>query len=425
MFLVALILFAITNLVCSTCNNETGLCTYENLCLQNCNCCLFKACSCQSKCPPGCVCSFDLKTLWNKIDCSNNKLNQTILTQTHLIHSIQPVNELNFNYNQLKLHKFNFFGLTKLEILSLGFNRINRIDENAFNSLYSLRVLNLSNNQIEDLNNFECKQPFGLEDLKIIDLRSNPISQNTRKLIENCSKINLNLKIFINKPYRSLFINLYFCVLIFLVLVLVFLLVIVVVKTRLNHFRKSGLITVRASKSLSTYAGINLYIFYDCSDKIQFISSLLCPILKQIRLLNSANIYLISIYNSNQDSFLYPKNRSDYLDVFIFIQDVDFKGCIQRLIYDQLKRLKIGNYINYSEIKQHLFQIILCKNSNSNSLIKWLFANKKNIHKCEYYSQKDLSYKLESFLKYIYKKNILTDDFEFHHLSYKRLNDCS
>lgn len=423
MFFIVSILFAITNLVCSICNNETGLCSYENLCLQNCTCCMFKACSCQSKCPSSCKCSFDLKTLWNIVDCSNATLNQTFVTQTRLIHSIQPVNELNFNNNQLKLHKFMFFGLTKLEILSLGYNKINKIDENVFNSLNKLRILDLSNNEIQELDNFECKKPFGLENLEILDLNKNPISRNFRKSIEICSMINSNLKIFIDKPHGLEFLQLYFYVFVFLLFTLVSVLVIIIVKVRFKQIRKSGIITVRASKSLSNYVGINLYIFYDSPDKIQFISNLLYPVLKQIKLLNTSNIYLISILNSNQKCYLNPKNRSDFLDVFIFVQDSDFKGCNQRLIYNQLKRLKLSNYINYIDIKQYLFQIILCKNSNSN-LTRWFFL-RKNIHKCEYYTQKDLLFKLDSFLKYIYKKNMLTDDFEFHHLSYKRLSDCS
>lgn len=99
---------------------------------------------------------------------------------------------MNRSINKLKpigFDKSHFSKLTNLEYLRLN-GKIERIEENMFSNLKNLTHLDLSYCLLED-HQLNAKSFFGLEKLKILDLKSNKLTNFDLRILDNSPQINL------------------------------------------------------------------------------------------------------------------------------------------------------------------------------------------------------------------------------------------
>ncbi len=99
------------------------------------------------------------------LDLSQNKIEKI---EENAFNSLINLKELYLYHNQLtKIDKNIFVSLSKLKCLSLFCNQIKEIEENAFDSLSNLRTLCLNDNQITKIENNAFNSLIKLEHLSI------------------------------------------------------------------------------------------------------------------------------------------------------------------------------------------------------------------------------------------------------------------
>ena len=157
-------------------------CQYSTNCNYQCKCCSYKHCYCFSKCPAKCKCYIDSFSSENIIDCSNLPVNE-MPKQIF----VESATELRLTNNEIKILKPTLlFGYARLNRLFLNKNEIEEIDPEAFNFLSNtLETLDLSCNRIENLN---ISTFINLKELKVLNLINNSI-QNIDETFYSLSKL--------------------------------------------------------------------------------------------------------------------------------------------------------------------------------------------------------------------------------------------
>ena len=115
------------------------MCSYEDYCRPECDCCMFLHCHCRSVCPNNCKCYYDNKGMQNIVDCGGSDLNEVPDSP------IELATDMRLNNNNIKIVKsHSFFGFGQLRAVFLQKNSLSYIAPDAFDDLrHTLKLLNL------------------------------------------------------------------------------------------------------------------------------------------------------------------------------------------------------------------------------------------------------------------------------------------
>ena len=121
-------------------------------------------------CPEHCICNN------YQIRCNDRSLFKIPSVMTNQVYVI-------FNGNKLLLQNDTLLGHYKLQVLDISFNKLQLLPPRCFDSLHSLVVLNLSNNNIRYL------EPFNNTQLQTIDLSNNSLKKLNHDQFVKASKL--------------------------------------------------------------------------------------------------------------------------------------------------------------------------------------------------------------------------------------------
>jgi Leucine-rich repeat (LRR) protein len=164
----------------STALESDFLCPYEQTCEPSCICCQYGNCDCKSKCPEGCSCFHDQAYKTNVVECKG--LNETSsrafspkLLPMHATHILLE----NLQLPTLKTH--DFMSRTKLVELRINASGVRIIQPLTFNTLHSLKKLDLSGNELTELRGDEMFKTQRIEEL---NLHNNHLYELDTRLVE-------------------------------------------------------------------------------------------------------------------------------------------------------------------------------------------------------------------------------------------------
>ena len=106
----------------------------------------------------------------------------------NLFKNLVNLNELNLSDNDIiQIDRFAFNRMENLEIRRLGGNKLTQLDSNIFLGLSNLNYLDLMKNEISDLPDFVFKD---LENLVYLNLNENKLTKiNSKSLYNHSIKI--------------------------------------------------------------------------------------------------------------------------------------------------------------------------------------------------------------------------------------------
>ena len=170
--------------------NSDFVCQYQAHCFALCMCCDFFACDCRMQCPEGCSCFHDSTWSANIIQCSlrghqdvpplipmdatsirldGNNFTGTLESQAFI--GRKRVRSLYLNNSQIAaINNQTFNGLTELLLLQLQDNLMQRLEGYEFGNLTSLKELHLERNQLVYINE---KTFSALKSLEVLHLHDN------------------------------------------------------------------------------------------------------------------------------------------------------------------------------------------------------------------------------------------------------------
>ena len=156
------------------------LCSYDQACEPQCICCQYGNCDCKSKCPEGCSCFHDSDFKTNVVQCKGlNETNQLLFNPKVLPMHATHIFLENLNLPTLKTH--DFMSRARLAELRINGSNIKTIQPLAFNTLPSLKKLDLSGNSLTELRGDELFKTMRIEHL---DLHDNQIYEIDNRLLE-------------------------------------------------------------------------------------------------------------------------------------------------------------------------------------------------------------------------------------------------
>jgi hypothetical protein len=171
----------------STTSESDFLCPYEQTCEPNCICCQYGNCDCKSKCPEGCSCFHDQGYKTNVVECKD--LNET--SHRSFSPKILPMHATHIILEKLKLPTLkthDFMSRTRLIELRINASGVKIIQPLTFNTLQSLKKLDLSGNELTELRGDELFKTQRIEEL---DLHNNNLYELDSRNIEQLPNLQI------------------------------------------------------------------------------------------------------------------------------------------------------------------------------------------------------------------------------------------